>query len=104
MTQRENKISANNLKYEQMNSSCILRSCRQIENNRDGSTNWIATIRDLFKKKIPTKNARMEVSIIGNSKRISETNGISWRCNLAEAQIQFEYTTGKKLWKRGMSK
>ena len=34
----------------------------------------------------------MEVSIIGNSKRISETNGTCWRRNLAEAQIQFEYT------------
>jgi hypothetical protein len=47
----------------------------------------------------------MEIRIIGNSKRISETNGTSyanfslpyyllassWRCNLAEAQIQFEY-------------
>jgi hypothetical protein len=49
------------------------------------NANWIATIRDLFKKKIATKNARIEVSIIGNSKRISEINETSWRCNLAEA-------------------
>jgi len=42
----------------------------------------------------------MEVSIIGNSKRISKTNGTSWRYNLAEGQIQFEYTKLENIFSR----
>jgi hypothetical protein len=50
----------------------------------EGSTNWIASIRGLFKEKIATK-CKDGGDIIENSKTISETNEILWRCNLAEA-------------------
>jgi hypothetical protein len=47
----------------------------------------------------------MEASIIENSKRISETNEILWRCNLAEAQIQLQYNKLENRFsgKRGLS-
>jgi hypothetical protein len=47
----------------------------------------------------------MEASIIENSKRISETNEILWRRNLAEAQIQLQYNKleNRFLGKRGLS-